>query len=285
MRDEGVEVGVGVGVDGGVGEGPTGEPAREVSVEELYAGCGAALLHHQVPRAGVRRAWLAGPTAAAWWGPGGRPGGPVDVVTAVGPPALLGPVLTLAAATSPTPGRLSVEARSAHVVPAPWRQVDPWTWHWMRARRGDVPLAPTPEVVDLGLAHPEEVDAVLDAANPGSFARSDTPGVLTWHGVRRPGPGHPLVAVGALAAQPDGSGHLRGVAVLPGERGRGLGRAVSTSLTRAGLALADVVTLGVYTDNAPALAVYASLGYETVHTFVSGPTRARSSTTAAVPSR
>ena len=77
-----------------------------------------------------------------------------------------------------------------------------------------------------------------------------------------------LVAAGALNRQHDGTGQLRGITVLPSEERRGLGRLVSTALTRRALAGASgTASLGVYTDNAPAIRLYERLGYRTVHTF------------------
>jgi ribosomal protein S18 acetylase RimI-like enzyme len=85
--------------------------------------------------------------------------------------------------------------------------------------------------------------------------------------------------------QPDGTGHVRAVAVAQSHRGRGLGRELSRALTRAAMGGSGVCSLGVYVDNEPALRTYRGLGYEVVHTFTSGPVTARSSTTAVAPSR
>jgi ribosomal protein S18 acetylase RimI-like enzyme len=85
--------------------------------------------------------------------------------------------------------------------------------------------------------------------------------------------------------QPDGTGHVRGVAVAESQRGRGLGRELSRALTRAAMADSGVCSLGVYVDNEPALRTYRSLGYEVVHTFTSGPVSESPSTTASAPSR
>ncbi len=125
------------------------------------------------------------------------------------------------------------------------------------------PTEPTPQVVEVGGR--DDLVALLDAGNPGSFARPDSPGVEAWLGVVED---DRLVAAGALNRQHDGTGQLRGITVLPTEERRGLGRLVSTALTRRALAGASgTASLGVYTDNAPAIHLYERLGYRTVHTF------------------
>ena len=122
------------------------------------------------------------------------------------------------------------------------------------------PLEPTVvEVTDAAL-----IDGLLDVANPGSFARPGSRGVECWLGV--PGP-EGLLAVGALYRDPSGAGHLRSVTTHPSAAGRGLGTAVSAALTRRALAVCGSATLGVYVDNAPALAVYDRLGFRTHVTF------------------
>ncbi|MBB6628802.1 GNAT family N-acetyltransferase [Nocardioides sp. KIGAM211] len=234
---------------------------REVGVEELVATTDDPFLRHHPLRA--RRAWRSG-AAVVLDGAGGRPGAPPGrVFTALGPPDLLGPLMHDLAAAGEQPLRLTVDVTAYDVVPAAWHQPAPHRWHWMLTR-GPAPeaAASVEEVTD-----PAEIDAVLDVANPDSFARPGTPGVECWLGLREAGA---LVAVGALVRQPDGSGHLRGVSVLPAYAGRGLGTALSAALTRRGLAGPGVCSLGVYVDNAPAVAIYGRLGYVAAHTFASG---------------
>ncbi len=265
------------------------EVGREVDVAGLYVGCDAAFLHRQVDPAAVDRAWVAGDgRTAVWCQRGTNPRGPARVATAVGEPTLVGRLLARAASSTAAPQRLSVEAGAVDVVPPAWRQGETWSWHWMTvSRAGFADLAGRSDtaVEDLGRDHDEEVEGLLEAGNPRSFARPDTPGVLGWHGVRDL-PSGVLVATGCVVGQPDGSGLLRGVTTHPAHRGQGLGRLVSASLTRAALQLDEVAALGVYVDNAPALAIYRGLGYDVVHSFVSGPLAVdRSSSTAASPSR
>ncbi len=265
------------------------EVGHEVDVDGLLAGCDAPFLHRQVDPTMVDRAWVADDgRTALWCQRGANPAGPARVATAVGDPEPLGLLLVLAAGSTEAPERLSIEAAAAHVVPTAWTQADTWSWHWMTVDRSGFVDAAAPEgavVEDLGCDHDDEVEALLGAGNPRSFARPDTPGVLGWWGVRDPSSAT-LVATGCLVSQPDGSALLRGVTTHPDHRGRGLGRLVSAALTRAALELDDTAALGVYVDNAPALAIYRGLGYAVVHSFVSGPLAVdRSSSTAASPSR
>jgi predicted GNAT family acetyltransferase len=81
--------------------------------------------------------------------------------------------------------------------------------------------------------------------------------------------------------------------VLPEVRGRGVGTAISIGLTAHALEDGSgVATLGAYSDNAAALAIYHRLGYRTAHRFRSGavvpahtPSSSRASTSASEPSR
>ncbi len=263
-------------------------------------------VRHQLDPRSVRRAWVAErpsahgagrERAALWvaeivWHDRDR----MRVAHGVGPPDLLATMLVPAAEAAGPVDRVSVSDGAETALPPVWAQASTHRWHWMLT--GAVPTGPPdPRVVDLGPldrldanagAGATEVGGVLDAGNPGSFARpGTTPGVARWLGLREDGV---LLAAGALVRQPDGSGHLRAVTVHPDHAGRGLGRALSVALTRAGLALAPVVSLGVYLENVPALRIYRGLGYATRHTFASGLVAQRggtprSSTSADPPSR
>src|SRR5690606_17317008 len=108
----------------------------------------------------------------------------------------------------------------------------------------------------------------LAVANPDTSAHPDQPS--SWFGVRARR-GHLL---GVVSARAEGgpradveSWHLQGLAVLPEERGAGLGTALTAAVMRAGLerrGLADAgswVSLGMYADNDPARRVYDLLGF------------------------
>ncbi|GAA4374677.1 GNAT family N-acetyltransferase [Nocardioides caricicola] len=233
--------------------------------DQAFQDHAAPFLRHHADPATTRRLWTAG-GAAVIDGARNRPGDPagLSVVTGVGPAPDLDPLLARVAAEIEVPWRYTIESTSHDTLPATWRSSDTDTWHWMWTRSR--PGAPALRVEEVTSA--TEIDAILDEANPDSFARPDTPGVETWLGVRD---GGRLTGVGALLRQPDGTGHLRGVTVLPAYGGGGRGRAISTALTRLALSRGSgVASLSVYTDNEPALAIYRGLAYTVAHTFVSG---------------
>jgi ribosomal protein S18 acetylase RimI-like enzyme len=63
-----------------------------------------------------------------------------------------------------------------------------------------------------------------------------------------------------------GSAHLHGLGVRPGERGRGLGAALTAAAVRRLLADGgDWVSLGMWDDNDGARRIYQRLGLRTVH--------------------
>ncbi|CAM3732408.1 GNAT family N-acetyltransferase [Occultella aeris] len=119
-----------------------------------------------------------------------------------------------------------------------------------------------------------ELDDSADAARIEVFARSHNPGfegfpgrgfATLWLGVADDQ--GDLIAVGSLHELASGAPHLAGIVVHTEHRGRGLGRALTAALTRRAIEAVGVSTLGVYSDNAVALAVYARLGYRTGHRF------------------
>ena len=242
---------------------------EEIGVDELLAGSDIPFVRHHLDPSTVQRAWSRGGarvvdgTVSRWVD---APPGPVR--TCLGPTDELARLCADVDAAHGPPWRATTEQASYAALPAAWRGPDPHTWHWMTTRH-----PPSPEIGSIRVRDVSDdvVTAVLDRANPDSFARPGTARVECWLGAA-PGADEPVGAVGALVRQVDGTGHLRGVSTLPELRGLGLGLALSAELTRRGLTGASgLATLGVYADNAPALAIYRRLGYAPVHTFVSGP--------------
>lgn len=221
-------------------------------------------VRHQMDHAGVEAVWRHDDALVVQ---GGRPrhdaAGPV--FTAFGSAHSLAQLMAEVADEAAPAYRVTVVEHAAPHLPLRWRHGDPHRWHWMLTRS----TPPEPGLPVEEVDAPDEVEALLDVAQPDAHARPGTPGIESWLGVREQGD---LVAVGALLRQADGTGHLRAVSVHPTHRGRGIGRGLSAALTRRALAgRSGVATLGVYTDNVPALATYTRLGYTTGHTFVSGP--------------
>ena len=239
---------------------------REVGIGDLFAHTTDPFVRHQVDPTSAKRAWVHG-RATVISGGRGRPqeAPPGPVYTCVGPPEDLAPLMRHVAQSAQPAWRVTNVMEADGLVPPLWTRSAVHRWHWMLTH--DVPA-----LIDAERAEPvvdaDEINAVLDAANADSFARPGAPGIEVWLGVRNT---RRLLGVGALMRLPDGTGHLRGVGVLEEARGRGIGTTISAALTRRGFANgSDVCTLGVYTDNVAAVAMYKRLGYATVHTFTSG---------------
>ena len=63
----------------------------------------------------------------------------------------------------------------------------------------------------------------------------------------------------------DGASYLSSIGTRPGWRGRGFGRLITLALARDSLAIGfDLVYLGVYADNTPAMRLYERLGFATL---------------------
>jgi len=132
---------------------------------------------------------------------------------------------------------------------------DDWEWMWTA-------VAPPahPDVVDLGRGDRDDIAALLAAASPRHSATVEDDGVVGWVGVRDAA--GRLLACAAHTEHVPGVPHLASVATHPSARGRGLGAAVTGTLTRRALAAgAPVVTLGMYSDNPVARRMYARLGF------------------------
>ncbi|MFP5220312.1 MAG: GNAT family N-acetyltransferase [Actinomycetes bacterium] len=160
--------------------------------------------------------------------------------------------------------RLSVPRGTAALLPA-WVQLEgavDWDFRWL----GEPP-APQPGE-DLVTPDPDEV-AVKGLLDAGASALPGDPAVRRWWGIADTD--GPLRACAADTSAATGVGHLSSIAVDVQARGRGLGKAVTAAAARAlfddGY---DVVTLGSYTSNTAATALYDALGFAADHAFTSG---------------
>lgn len=257
------------GQDGSVRgtEAAAASEPRVVGVEELFAAVRHPFVRHQVDPDDVHGVVLCGEAAVVDCNrrrTGADPGAPT--LWCLGPAEQLTVALAASEQVFSRPARICVAEAAYDAVPAAWHFDVRGHWHWQLTRTPPPPQPREDEVVEVhdGAA----VGALLDVGNPGSFGRPGAPGIECWLGTWE---GGTLTSVGALYRDPDGTGHLRAVTTHPAYAGKGLGTAVSAALTRRAMAGASATaTLGVYVDNAPALAVYARLGYRTEVTFKAG---------------
>lgn len=135
-------------------------------------------------------------------------------------------------------------------------------WEWMWTVTAPPPEPGEEELVELSdSADAEEIAAMIARHNPRAWTEPGTGRTELWLGLRDER--GELVVVGGMERLDTGVPHLAGILTATGLRGRGLGRMVSAALTRRALELSPVCTLGMYSDNAPARAVYRRLGYRT----------------------
>lgn len=171
-------------------------------------------------------------------------------------------------ATGVTWPRLALDALPVWLRPPHHHEWDYWFTH----RPPDPSVVRSgydvdPEVVDLDPDDPR-IPELLDVASPDAPIRPGDPRVVRWPGIEVDGR---LVAVLALTAQRSGAGHLNDVATHPDVRGRGLARLLCGRVTADALAEGrPAVTLGMYTDNHAARALYTALGFTCLHSFASG---------------
>lgn len=163
---------------------------------------------------------------------------------------------------------VSVPQRFAAARDARFRTLTGGDWDWMWTTTVTSPVPGEDRVVRLDdTRDAEEIGSFTHRHNPRVWTEVGTGQVHTWVGVRDDDGG--LVAVGGAQSEPSGVSHLAGILTHPEHRGRGLARAVSAVLTREGVAEHGVCTLGMYSDNDPARAIYTSLGYRTAHAWSS----------------
>ena len=140
-----------------------------------------------------------------------------------------------------------------------------WDLRWLGA---PPPLQPGEEVVEP-VDDDEELAALLRTSSPTASAMPGDPAVRRWVGIRERGA---LIACAADTSAATSVGHLSSIAVHPSARGRNLGAVITAALTRQLFDDGnDIVTLGMYADNAYGRAMYDRLGFADNHRFTSGP--------------
>jgi GNAT superfamily N-acetyltransferase len=153
-----------------------------------------------------------------------------------------------------TVSRGSLGAVGAHLPLADGNE-----WEWMYAVTAPDRVPAEDRLVPLGEDDLPEIATLLAQANPRTDARPfEFPG-QHWVGARDDRGA--LVACGVRERNVAGYPILLGITVAPGERGTGLGLAVTAHLTRSAVREAGVCTLGMYSDNDVARRVYHGLGY------------------------
>lgn len=142
-------------------------------------------------------------------------------------------------------------------------------WEWLVTEDAPAPVAAEARVRELDpRADAAAIRACLADANPTTDADPDGPGERWWGVPDAVGRLGGVIGAGPRAGRAGGRGsaHLHGLGVRPGERGQGLGAALTAAAVRALLADgADWVSLGMWDDNHGARRIYHRLGLRTAH--------------------
>ncbi|MGC4893544.1 GNAT family N-acetyltransferase [Micromonospora sp. DT31] len=233
-----------------------------ITVDEALTGRETVLAaagHHPFARHALRR-----DQAVRGWRHGGAvgwllPTGEWSVGGAVGVP---GPALDVFAAQRAggtlRPGQsvnLPRADPAAVTARLPVARLTEWDFLWTTD-----PPTRQPEqerVVRLTEADHAALTALIEEAFPGTTSRPGDPGIVDWYGIRD---GDRLLACGADRSRGD-IGFLAGLTVAPGQRGRGLGAALTAGMTGALFDRYAAVALGVYPDNVGAIRLYRRLGF------------------------
>lgn len=142
-------------------------------------------------------------------------------------------------------------------------------WEWLLTDAPPAPVAAESRVRELDpRADAAAIRACLADANPRTDADPEGTGERWWGAFDASGRLGGVIGAGPRAGRVGGSGsaHLHGLGVRPGERGQGLGAALTAGAVRALLADgSDWVSLGMWDDNHGARRLYHRLGLRTVH--------------------
>ncbi len=208
------------------------------------------------------QAWAFG-AAVAWIADGMRGRSLVAIGEPVDAGHLARSVLVDAASGAPQ-GLVSVSLPrgTLDTVRLPVGEGADWDYYWTQAP----PQTRTGEerVDDLDISDPgarEDLDDLVRVSSPRASAQPGDQRVKRWMAIRDASTGQ-LIACAAHAERLPGVPILKTIATHPERRGEGLGADVTAAITRRAFADgAEVVTLGMYADNAPARRVYERLGF------------------------
>jgi ribosomal protein S18 acetylase RimI-like enzyme len=228
--------------------------------------------HDAFARSSLRRpivqGWV-GNDAVAWLGL--DPEERTPYLSSHGEPAAVAALVTELLTELPPRQRVTLPRGTPRHLPA-WvgmATMTDWDFRWLAA-----PPPVQPGEQHVAPASDAAVRALLEAASPKASAQPGDVRVRRWVGIARPD-GRLLACAGDTSGA-TGVGHISSIAVDPASRGRGLGRAVTAALARSQFAAGcDLVTLGMYADNAAGRALYDGLGFHDEHRFTSGPLQVR----------
>ena len=212
----------------------------------------------------VLRGWV-GEGATAWIAV--DPEERTPYVSALGAPPAVARLLRELLPELPPRHRVTVTRGTPVHLPA-WVGMDgtDWDFRWLAVPPPRQPAENRVAQVDDEAA----VKALLTVSSPTASVHPGDRAARRWFGVRD-ADGR-LVACAADTSSATGVGHLSSIAVDPSVRGQGLGKAITAALTRRLFDEGnDLVTLGMYADNAVGRAVYDALGFADEHRFTSGP--------------
>ena len=224
------------------------------------------------------RSCLRSPAARGWCDDGVTAWMGVDqhehalYLNALGSPAAAGALVGELAGELAPGQRVTLPRGTTARLPA-WVGLDgtDWDFRWLAAPPAEQPGEDRVVVLDDDAP---AITALLARASPTASALPGDATVWSWVGVRSADGA--LLACAADTSSATGVGHLSSIAVDPAARGQGLGRAVTAALVRRQLTTGcDLVTLGVYTSNAPGRALYDALGFADSHRFTSGQLQVR----------
>jgi ribosomal protein S18 acetylase RimI-like enzyme len=120
------------------------------------------------------------------------------------------------------------------------------------------PVEHSVAVTELGPADMPAMKRLIDIAQPGPLL----PGAFVLGRFVGIPQGDDLVAIAGDRLKPPGFHELCTVCTHPDVRGRGYGKIVSSAIAEAIVARGDTPYLMVLPDNAPAVGMYKSLGFE-----------------------